>query len=155
MISGVGGIVMAACWHWGMLYSAVVLCCDAVMFACLHACTAGGGGAAAGAAGAAGAGGDGGGGGRGGRGRGGGGVCVGNAGVRTCVIELCFYVLIGLLCCYVGIWHCDLLNRAMSLCCDAGMGVCWRWMLQCCDAVMFVCLHRDMLYGGPRYVAML
>ena len=51
-----------------------------------------------------------GGGGRGRGGRGGGGVCGvvcgGNAGVRTCVMELCFYVLIGLLCCYVGIGTC-------------------------------------------------
>ena len=118
MVGAGGGDI----WGWwscyggmlalGMLYSAVVLCCDAVMFACLHACTAGGGGAAAGAAGAAGAGGDGGGGGgggRGGRGRGGGGVCgvvcFGNAGVRTCVMELCFYVLMRLWC-YVGIATC-------------------------------------------------
>ena len=84
-------------------------------------------------------------------------VCGGNAGVRTCVIyiEFCFYVLMWLgyvMLCYVMLcWHCDLLNRAMSLYCDAGMGVCWRWTLQWFDAVMLC----DMLYGGPIYVPML
>ena len=35
-VDGVDGVVMAVCWHWGMLYSGVLLCCDAVMLACLH-----------------------------------------------------------------------------------------------------------------------
>ena len=67
-------------------------------------------------------------------------ICCGNAGVRTCVIELCFYVLMRL-CCYVGIATC-----CTELCHYVAMLV---W--ECagdgrCNAVMLLCLYVALRY---------
>ena len=67
-------------------------------------------------------------------------ICCGNAGVRKCVIELCFYVLMRL-CCYVGIATC-----CTELCHYVAMLV---W--ECagdgrCNAVMLLCLYVALRY---------